>query len=206
MKFRIHFITFLLLTLINMPAYSGAYFGAEGGLSWHSFDSGNARDYLERISGSNVSVKDDSYMASWRIFLGNHINDWLSFELGMFAGNDYKAKFKADDVGLKSYIDYKGADLSFLIRPVKQTQFDGLFLKLRMHYSQLSGATKGTINYSYLDSGGSNSGTGALVGVGYQFDLNNEWKLRTSYTYMDAFAGENSENFDNFHIGLSYDF
>lgn len=206
MKFRIHLIVFSFLMMFNLSAQADAYIGAEAGASWHSLNLDRSRDSLSALSGTKVSYKDDSTLASWRIFLGNRINDWLSVELGTFAGNDYKAKFSSSAVAINTKVDYQAADLSFLLHPLKDTTLDGLFFKIGVHYSRLVGDGRGTINGANAKSAFNDSGTGPLVGIGYQFKLSDQWKLRASYTYMDSFAGLSSENFDNFHVGLSYNF
>ena len=93
------------------------------------------------------------------------------------------------------------SDISFLLRPSKSTGLNGLFVRLGGHYD----LARVTYSSFYANGWAAKWGGGALIGLGYDVDLNDNFSTRISYSYLDNVAGSNY-NANEGSIGLIYKF
>ncbi|KAF1043766.1 MAG: hypothetical protein GAK35_02067 [Herbaspirillum frisingense] len=162
-------------------ADSGVYVGVEG-----------AYVSVNSIATPNGARKtsETTDVAALRAMIGYQFNKNLGLELGYFATDDFKqsGNVLGSTATYQTKIDVKGVDLAVVY---KSTEFvPDLFLKAGATHSKVSGditARNGAASASASDSV---SGTGYLVGLGYEFTVSQNLGARLGYTRYEKLGGE----------------
>ncbi|MCP1573458.1 opacity protein-like surface antigen [Herbaspirillum rubrisubalbicans] len=175
----------------------GFYVGLEGGAANYDIDVERSR---------NTTEKNDAGMV--RLGIGYQFNPNFSLEAGYFrigeTSVEYKDTFTRD--GSKARIN--GFDL---IASYKFTGgLPGLYVK--------GGLTQATVTedgynefrdlgrVSVTNSRETSSGTGYLLGVGYEYDLTKSFSINGGYTRYQSLAGHSNADVNFFSAGLKYRF
>ena len=171
----------------------GPYAGVELGYSKVESDAQSTANSLVNEVGGAVTVTQDTSVVIGRLFGGYNINENLAVELGYIrtgdvsqrasgvAGNSVPYNASAD-------VSVSGVDYSVLLRPSIASGWNGLFGKVGGHY--LEASTDYTVTaLGSLSGNNSKSGSGFLVGLGYETSIADNIGFRTSYTYYNNLAG-----------------
>ncbi|KAF1044504.1 MAG: hypothetical protein GAK35_01703 [Herbaspirillum frisingense] len=142
-----------------------------------------------------------------RAMIGYQFNKNLALELGYFATDDFKQSgtVPGTSATYDAKADAKGADLAVVY---KFTEFvPGLFLKAGATYSKVSASATARVNGAAIASASDSvSGTGYLVGLGYEFTVSQNLGARLGYTRYEKLGGENDNKLNMFSVGLKYQF
>ena len=174
---KLHALVIVAITLIlgNSLAASAdshsaddpVYFAVSGGLSFADVSkTANANGQaLANALGQTVSVKYDR--ASWagRLTGGYEVSKSVNLEVGYFMTGDIDITYSIPGASLTEAYSASGIDFAL------KYDFDdsGLFAKVGMHNSDLSGKATVNLNGSTVASAAaSSSGTGTLIGAGYE--------------------------------------
>lgn len=171
----------------------GFYIGADGALA-----------SIGGIASSGVvKTSETNDVGALRVLAGYQFNKNLSVELGYLATGDFKQSGVISGV-MRNYeikARVQGGDLA-----AQYTFSDflpGLYLKAGATYSRLSY----DLNVPGAGSAsGSQSGTGYLLGLGYEYRLNQNVALRAGYTRYQKVAGDNDNSLNLYSAGVKYKF
>jgi opacity protein-like surface antigen len=213
MKKTIAIVSIATLFSAQAFAQSGFYAGIDVGQARISPSSGERIITLNDGSPANQTFTSSSQKMSTRFFLGYRLNENIGFEAGnlntqsfSYSGNIFIA---APNLNLAQSGSFKVSafDLSVNLRPSKSTGFNNLYLRLGMHNSSL----KGTINTPRAPAGQritriNDSGNGSLIGVGYDFPINEQINLRLDSTRYSKISGNSSRKSTVNSAGLVYNF
>jgi hypothetical protein len=181
----------IAITLATSSAFAqSSYFGIEGGAAFADIKADETAQYLANVSGRTTSYSYDKGTGVARIFYGTNVAKNIDVEIGYFMTGDLKASY-SNSLGTanEKYSAY-GVDLSAVYRP----EPTGLFFKAGVHQSKIDGNARVTVGSYTATGAGSESGAGALVGIGYDAKLNNDLYWHTAFTHMNKVAGEINVN------------
>ncbi|BEV16412.1 porin family protein [Herbaspirillum sp. DW155] len=174
-------------------ADSGVYVGVEGGIA-----SINAI----ATPTNGVKTSETNEAAALRALVGYQFNKNFAVELGYFGTDDFKqdGTNRTGTVRYNVKANVKGADLSVIY---KFTEFvPGLYLK--------AGATRSKVSLELSQPSGTSSfsqtGTGYLVGLGYEFSVSQNVGINVGYTHFEKLGGESDNKMNLYSAGVKYKF
>ena len=193
----------------NKPT-SGIYGGVDVGYSKVETGAAETAQILANLAGETVTYSYDTGTGVGRIYLGSAVNENIAAEIGYFGSTTVDVKYSSAHGLANESVKAKGVDISILLRPSVSTGLNNAFIRLVAQYSKVDGGA----NLAYINGGttvtysaqGSASGTGFLVGVGYDAPIDKNMSARVSYTYIDSLGGLSDANVNLFSAGLKVDF
>jgi hypothetical protein len=187
------------------------YYGGELGYS-------RVKDYTNEISknftdqfGGSVTVSQSSNVNDLRFFSGLNINKYFDIELGISATDEIKMSIygKTKDGTnysgqLTSY--YGGLDYSAILKPFADNTLKNLYFRIGATYfinndeitAKASNSSANVNIYSTEDK----SGTGYILGLGYNFPIDETLTFRASWTHLGKIAGISKNYSNRISIGL----
>ncbi|AYR25303.1 hypothetical protein RB25_12990 [Herbaspirillum rubrisubalbicans] len=174
---------------------SGVYLGLEGGIT-------TIDGISPPIGGFKTSETNEA--ATLRALVGYQFNKNFAVELAYFATDDFKqdGSNRTGSVRYNAKASVKGGDLSVIY---KFTEFvPGLYLKAGVTHSSVD--YKINIVNSSLSASSSESGTGYLYGLGYDFSVSQNVGIRVGYTRLEKLGGESDNKANLYSVGVKYKF
>jgi hypothetical protein len=159
--------------------------GVEGGYAFVDIGAPNTAQTLANLSGSTVTYTYDKADLYSRIFMGYDITEQMTAEVGYFASADLNATYRISGASVTEAYSARGLDFSIIYKPVET----GFFGRIGMHSSEISGAASLTIGGTTYAAQASKSGTGYLLGGGYEAAMGGGLAWRASFTYLDSLGG-----------------
>lgn len=200
----------LALFSVSLAHAEGAYLGADVGYAWVDTGAKDTAQALANLAGETVSYKDDGGAVLGRLFLGYNFNENVGIELGYFQSGSVDVDYRSANGQANENYKAKGGDLSLLLRPSVSSGLNGLFLRAGGHYSKVDGkaslAYDDGVTAATYTANGWESGTGFLVGAGYDFKLDKSTNARISYTYMDRLGGVSNADANVLTFGINAGF
>jgi hypothetical protein len=197
------------VVLVMSSAQAQNYVGLELGSAYPDLDGmiSDNKSFIEDETGNPVSTSKDKTVPAFRIFGGKAANQNLDIELGYLSTGDMRVTYRGVDAGddLRWTQDFSasGFDLAAVYKPFEK----GFFIKAGMH------ATRGKVKIKLYENGlldgvesDSASGTGLLMGVGYEAPVSKGVNLRGSYVRYQRMAGESDYDLDMVTLGLTKQF
>lgn len=185
---------------------SNGYIGFEFGSFQFKDQTTVASGLVSVVGGSATSVQDTG-MGVGRFFGGMNFNENVGAEIGYVMTSTANASFSGVSSGSVAYSGTatqkaSGLDFSALIRPGTATGLNGLFLRAGGHsmsvqtdVTLLTGSGSGA-------SSATKSGTGGLIGIGYDGKINDKLDFRVAYTSYSTIGGVSGNDVSLFTIGL----
>jgi hypothetical protein len=172
-----------------------------------------ATSFVSRLGGS-VSITQSSSISNFRIYGGYTLDENLGFELGYnntsdvnltysgTSGSTYSNRAYSGNIGMK----YTGFDYSALIRPSISSGWNNMFFRVGMH--NLDAKVSGTIAVSTTSVAYSSttSGSGPMIGIGYDTKVSDDIDLRAQYTRLTKVAGVSGSDSNMYMIGVRKSF
>jgi hypothetical protein len=185
---------------------SNSYLGFEFGSYQFKDQNSLATGLVSALGGSATSVQD-SGMTVGKIFGGMNLTENFGVEVGYIMTGSANATFSGVSGSAVAYsgtasIKASGLDFSGLIRPGTATGLNGLFLRLGGHSMTVKNEVSVLTGSSSGASSTSNSGTGGLIGVGYDGKINDKLDFRVAYTSYSTIGGVSGNNANLFSVGL----
>ena len=188
----------------------GVYGGIELGYGLIKTDAAETAQELANLAGETVTYTYDKGVGVGRIYLGYTINENVATEIGYFGSGKLNVNYSSAHGIANENAKARGADISILLRPSTSTGLNNAFLRLGAQYSKVDGSA----NLSYNDgvtittysATGNATGTGFLIGAGYDTPIDKNMSARVSYTYIDRLGGMSGANVNLFSAGLKVDF
>lgn len=193
----------------NNSNKAGLSVGAEGSYNFAK---------IRKDDGYRID-EEETWTPGYRAFLAYNLNENFSLELGYFGTGNLNRKDTSvlyqnakNITSLENKVNASGADLSVVYKFTEGVP--GFFLKAGVTRSKLERTTnivvknintgiQSTLSSKELDS--SATGTGYLLGLGYEMALSNNLYGRIAFTSYQRLGGENN-SISNFTLGLRYSF
>lgn len=185
----------------------GFYAGIELGYASLKDQTQETANDLVGAVGGRVSVTQDSGIFDGRIFGGYKIVENIDFEIGFTqsgtASQTASGVSRANvPYSANADISYSGLDYSVLLRPSISTGFNNLFFRIGGTYlsqkSQISASGGGASASQTINT----SGSGYLLGLGYDIPVSKSIDVRAAYNYVGNIAGVSNNYSNRFSIGL----
>ena len=210
MKFFNVLLSISLASIVSITTANaeGYYLGA--GFGYNSLSSNYFEDYTANLisqnGGSNTASLTKS-VANLRLIGGIKINKQISTELGYFRsgnlGSSYVGTTSNNSVYSSDWTStISGFDVSAILRPSTLPKLNNYFINIGMHHYGIHGSgfhTSGTFVDNIQEKW---SGTGPLLGGGYDLKLNKFVDLRFNFTRYFKVGGVHEDNMNNFSISL----
>jgi hypothetical protein len=192
-------VTAALMVASSSSLAAGGYAGFD--LGWANADQEDSvrtvNQALANQTGSTSRATYDTGAAIGRIYGGWKSDNNFGVEVGYFASDDLDATYVSGGTTLTSAVSTDGFDLSGLV-----WIDDNIHLKAGVHSSDVDATLAGPggqIN-------GSSSGTGWLVGAGYDGAINESLSWRAGYTYYAKLGGDSDNTMHMFAVGINTKF
>lgn len=182
------------------------YIGAEYGAVKFKDQTSVASALVSAVGGSASSVQDTGINVG-RFFGGINLTENVGAELGYVMSGTANANFSGVSRTSVSYSGsasqkVNGFDYSALIRPNLSTGFNGAFLKVGGHSLSIQTDVSVATGSSSGLSSATTSGTGSLIGIGYDGKINEKLDFRIAYTAYNSVAGISGNDTTLWTIGL----
>lgn len=192
--------TSFLATMTASAVAPGFYMGLMLGPA--SNTSGDQQ--AQKVGGGTTLVTARSGQFATRLFLGNKLNQYAGYELGI----DYLTKIKYDSKGVNTCNGPNASMRAFDVL-VKGTlplgsSFD-VFGRAGAGYMYTT--TSGSLNPDQSKSCGASKHEGMvrpIVGIGASYDLTQNWVADLSWTRF--MVGGTIQNMDAYSVGITYHF
>jgi len=188
--FGLVFISFFGLT--NVQA-ENVRFGAEGGLTFADMRAEETAQAIANASGSTVTYTYDE--ATWvgRLFVDYPLGTEASLEVGYFFTGSLDATYTISGASATEAYNARGVDVSAVFRS------DGVFFKAGMHSSEMDGEATITISGTKYNVSDTISGSGYLVGGGFEED-----DQRIGITYYADVGGDGDSDMTMLYYGVLF--
>ena len=189
-------------------ANAAGYVGFDAG--WASVDQKPLVDALGQslanASGHTVSVVYDQATSAGRVFAGWNVAQGVDVEVGYLQSGDLAATYTGTTAGnaaysLKTDMSVSGFDVAAVWWPT-----ENIFIKGGAHSTEAELSLSANVSGTTATYTTSESGTGLLVGIGYEAALSKDINWRTAYTYYDKLGGMSDANSHNYTVGLKMKF
>tara|TARA_Y100000748_G_scaffold242329_1_gene206540 strand:+ start:228 stop:815 length:588 start_codon:yes stop_codon:yes gene_type:complete len=193
---KIYFIISLFFAVIfnTSNSYSdNLRFGAEGGLTWADMRAEETAQTLANLSGSTVTYTYDEATWMGRLFADYELSTEMSVEIGFFFTGSLDAQYTISGSSATEGYTGRGIDVAAVFNQ------DELFFKVGMHSSELEGNASLTIGGTKYAVSDTISGSGYLVGGGFEADEN-----RVGLTYYSDVGGDADSDMLFLYYGVMF--
>ena len=190
------FATFLASSNILLADDSEVGFGIEFGRAGYDIGAKQTAQTIANLAGQAVTYNADKGAYIGRIFLDYRISDDFLLETGYFSSDTIDATYYLAGASATESYSVKGVDFSTVYLPRESL----VFLKAGIHSSEVSGATSITIGGTTYAANASYSGTGILIGAGFQRDSGTRWGA----TYYADIGGNSNANSTVLYVGIRF--
>ncbi len=182
------------------------YLGVEYGAVKFKDQTSVASALVSAVGGSASSVQDTGISVG-RFFGGINLTENVGAELGYVMSGTANATFSGVS---RTSVAYSGSasqkisgfDYSALIRPNVSTGFNGVFVRVGGHSMSIQTDVSIVTGSSSGVSNSTTSGTGSLIGLGYDGKINDKLDFRIAYTSYNNVAGISGNDSNLWTIGL----
>ncbi len=197
-----------VLAMGATAANAAGYIGFDAG--WTSTDQKPLVDALGQglanASGNPVNVVYDQSTSVGRVFAGWNVAQGVDIELGYLQSGDLGATYTGTTAGnaaysLKTDMSVSGFDVAAVWWPT-----ENIFLKGGAHSTEAELSLSANVSGTTATYTATQSGTGLLLGVGYEDALSKNINWRAAYTYYDKLGGMSDANSHNYTVGLKMKF
>mgnify|MGYP005999370139 FL=1 len=183
----------IALLFITNSAFAELKMGVEGGITWADIRAEETAQILANASGSTVSYEYDKATWMGRIFGDYAINSDIHAEIGYFLTGSLDATYTISGASASEGYDAMGIDLAVVLHT------DDVFFKAGMHSSELNGSANLTIGGTTYAVTESISGSGFLVGGGFESD-----DSRFGLTYYSDMGGDADSDMTFLSYGVKF--
>ena len=175
-------------------------FGAEAGYAWVDIGAEDTAAYIARISGSTVSYSYDKADLAGRVYVQYGINKEFSAELGYLKTASLDATYTISGASATESYEATGFDLAAIYQAD-----NGFYGKAGIHDTEIDGSATVTISgVGYASANATASGTGFLIGAGYEGKIDEKMSLTAGVTYYYSLAGLSGADATFVSVGLRF--
>jgi hypothetical protein len=192
MKKHLHW----MLSLVAATAFSAqaqdTYLGIETGLAHADTKVDETAQEIANAVGETVYYTYNPVTAAFRVYGGHRVDPLLRLELGYLRTANLTATYRFVGGSATESYSASGLDASVLINP----EGSGLFARLGLHATELNASA--TVYYNgYLGAIGlKRSGTGMLLGLGYEQERDTQNAIRYGWTRYMGVGGVSGADVD----------
>ena len=188
-------ILILFISLFNFKNSNAdeMRFGIEGGFTFADMRAEETAQTLANLSGSTVTYTYDEGTWIGRFFVDYPLAEEMSLEVGYFITGSLDATYTISGSSATESYDANGIDLSAVFKQ------DSMFFKAGMHSSELNGNASLTIGGTTYSVSETISGSGFLVGGGYEND-----GVRIGLTYYSDLGGDGDSDMTSLTYGVLF--
>jgi OOP family OmpA-OmpF porin len=202
--------TFVALAFasIGLAAHAeGFYMGA--GVGFNKVDNSLSEfntAMLNAVGGSIVSTQETG-VQNLRLLGGYKINENFAVEVGYVNSSKWDLNFSGVSSGNVAYngngnISFSGLDVAAVVRPGASSGYNNFFATIGLHNYKAKVGVTFTVNGTPYTTNTSETGTGTLLGIGYDLKIDKGLDLRFTATRLNKLAGDSDSNTTNIGIGL----
>lgn len=157
---------------------------------------------IANLSGLTTTVRYDQSTYAGRVFLALSAARDVDVEVGYFMTGSLDTTYTNSAGSAQEGYTASGFDVSFVLKP---QNLNGLFLKAGVHSSEVEGKASVTIGGTTYAISATESGTGWLLGGGYewQFGATEDLLARAAYTFYNRLGGMSDGDAGFFSLGLT---
>jgi outer membrane protein W len=208
-KMKVTLLAAALITMgvANAQEASKVYGGVEFGSVALDNETGNTTSALVRAYGGSASATQDASVSIGRIFGGYTFNENVALEVGYAQSSNFGLSATGRSGGGTNYsisatAKFSGLDYSAVIRPAVATGWNGLFVRVGLTNYKADTSGAAVVGGSTYSATSSESGTGNLLGFGYDADIGNGLKFRGAVTSFTKVAGDSDNKGTMYSVGL----
>jgi hypothetical protein len=205
--FRFCFVAVLgisTLTAAIAEDQERGYVGLELGYGWADVKAKETAQALANATGNTVTYSYDTAALTGRISAGYWVADQVALEVGYFSVADLQARYSGTYSGTSwsanETYNASGFDLAGVFKP----SGSDFFLKAGVHSSSVDGYGSFSIAGLSVSTAATYSGTGWLVGGGYEWNMSDSSSVIGSYTYYDSLGGLSTGDLGFLSVGYRF--
>jgi opacity protein-like surface antigen len=185
----------------------GFYAGVELGYATVKDQTQETANGLVNAVGGSATVTQDSSIFDGRAFAGYKVIEYVDLEIGYTQSSTLSANASGRSSGGTAYtanadISYSGFDYSVLLRPSMASGFNNLFFRVGGTYLTTKQQVTATAGGSSASGTTNTSGSGYLLGLGYDIPLTKEIDIRAAYNYVGNISGVSNNYSNRFSVGI----
>lgn len=166
----------------------------------------NANSLVSQLGGS-ASVTQNTAMYDGRVFGGYKVIENIDLELGYVMTSNATSNASGITRGSVAYTAqaktyYNGLDYSVLLRPSVSTGLNNLFLRVGGTYLTQNNTVSASTGYGSASTWNNVSGSGYIVGLGYDVPIDKTFDFRAAYNYLGNISGISANTTNRFSVGL----
>lgn len=214
MKFTKSLLAFAAIASAQLAAaqsfQSKPYFGFEVGSAKVEDSTGVVASNLVAGLGGSASVTQDGSVQSYKLIGGYKYTENVDFEIGYLKTSTVDMNFAGVSRGAVAYsgnvgVKFSGFEYAAILRPSISSGWNNAYVKLGGHRLEADSTFRVAVGNVNLATNASVSGSGTLVGLGYDHPVDKNTSLRFAWTrYSDVAGEDNSAKFIS--IGAIYKF
>ena len=166
-NYFVSFVFVLILFFSSLVKSDEISLGVDLGFGFIDIGADDTAQTIANLSGSTTTVTYDT--GSWfgRVYGEYKIADATYIDIGLFTTGDVTAKYTLSGATASESYSANGVDVSAVI---KENEKEGYFVKGGFHSSTIDGNADVTISGTTYAAQATASGTGFLIGGGFDFD------------------------------------
>lgn len=185
----------------------GFYAGVELGYATVKDQTQESANTLVGILGGSATVTQDSSIFDGRIFGGYKIIENIDIEVGYAQSGTVSQTASGRTSGNVAYsgnvdISYNGFDYSILLRPSISTGLNNLYFRVGGTYLTQKASASLSAAGASASTTQNTSGSGYILGLGYDIPLTKSVDVRAAYNYLGNIAGVSNSYSNRFSIGI----
>ena len=180
--------------LSNLHAQDDFTFGIDGGWGFLDLGADQTAQVIANATSRTTSYAEDGGAFVIRPFIQMQIDKTNAFEVGYFFTGDVTATYTNSLGSASESYNASGFDLSYLY------SWDKFTFKVGVHSSEVTGAVSLNMGGTNVATGGTTSGSGALVGFNYNLD-------KDTYVGLQQYSNVGGDdNADIIYLSYGYKF
>ncbi len=185
----------------------GFYAGAELGYAAVKDQSSDIASDLRAALGGTASASQGNSIYDGRAFIGYKIIEYVDLEVGYSQSSNVNFNASGRTSGGNAYtasgdVSLSGVDYSLLLRPSISSGFNNLFFRAGGTYLTQKTTVTASANGNSASGTTNTSGSGYLLGLGYDLPISKDFDVRAAYTYVGNIAGVSNSYSNRFSIGI----
>ena len=196
-NYFVSFVFVLILFFSSLVKSDEISLGVDLGFGFIDIGADDTAQTIANLSGSTTTVTYDT--GSWfgRVYGEYKIADATYIDIGLFTTGDVTAKYTLSGATASESYSANGVDVSAVI---KESEKEGYFVKGGFHSSTIDGNADVTISGTTYAAQATASGTGFLIGGGFDFDGGQ----RAGATFYSNLGGDSAADMWLIYYGIKF--
>ena len=196
-NYFVSFVFVLILFFSSLVKSDEISLGVDLGFGFIDIGADDTAQTIANLSGSTTTVTYDT--GSWfgRVYGEYKIADATYIDIGLFTTGDVTSKYTLSGATASESYSANGVDVSAVI---KENEKEGYFVKGGFHSSTIDGNADVTISGTTYAAQATASGTGFLIGGGFDFDGGQ----RAGATFYSNLGGDSAADMWLIYYGIKF--